>query len=746
MKYKFVKQHNTEDCGAACLCTIAKQYGLHLTIPKARQLTNTNVDGTTIFDFVEGARKIHLNADALKGTITDLLDAIHNNEIAVPFVAHVINEFGAEHFVVVHRIKRGALIIADPAEGIIKLKIDEFESIWTGYIVNVELDEFFDCKENANVEGQSPYFEFLKKHKKYLFAIAITSIAIAILGVCTSFTLQIVVDEILDKSADENTSSFGLFLEKIMDILNVKEAVQTPSRMIATVCGVMIIMNMLQCFMQYIRGVFSTLFAKRFDEEFILKFAAHLVDLPNEFYLTQRAGDIINRYANISEIKDILTVSTLTVFLDAILIIVGGLVLLALNATLCLVAACIAVIFCIIALCFRKAMSSASEDVMRNDGAMMSFIKEIVDGNETIKSTSSENWCKSKIHDLLNKLVRSSYKEDVLNISQGVLSGLTMAIGCVVIIWLGAELVYNNVITLGMLLTFYTLTGYFFNPLKNVIDLQPNIQKAIVAARRLEDVFDTDTDNKYGSLEKITNADVDIRNLSYYYGRGKRVLHDVNLKIEEGSSVGIVGKSGCGKTTFAKILSGIIEYEKGQIVFNGQDIRRYSKKKLRQAIQYVPQEPFFFSDTIKNNLILGVQNVLEEDITRVCLDCNSKNFIDGMPFGLDTRLEENAHNISAGQRQRLAISRALLQKPSILILDEATSNIDSEAERIIKSNMFSKRGNNTLIWITHNLDIAKECDKIVVFEEGKIVEEGSHEELLIKKGRYYNMIKKNTSL
>jgi len=298
---------------------------------------------------------------------------------------------------------------------------------------------------------------------------------------------------------------------------------------------------------------------------------------------------------------------------------------------------------------------------------------------------------------------------------------------------------------MGSLITFNSLLVYFLDPVKNLINLQPQMQTAIVAADRLGEILDLEvekTEDENGKLmpQKFEGT-IDIKNLNFRYGTRKPVLEDINIHIEKGQKVAFVGESGSGKTTLSKLLLHLYSAESGEILIDGNNIDDINLECLRERIAYIPQETFLFSGTILENLVLGMDYVTMDDVIAAAKVAQAHDFINELPLRYNTMLEENGANLSGGQRQRLAIARAMLKKPDILILDEATSNLDSITERALDATINEYAKDMTTIFIAHRLSTIKNCDVIYVLEKGKIVESGSHKELTMHGGKYAKLVK-----
>ena len=301
-------------------------------------------------------------------------------------------------------------------------------------------------------------------------------------------------------------------------------------------------------------------------------------------------------------------------------------------------------------------------------------------------------------------------------------------------------MVQRGLLTLGSLITFQAMMAYFIDPMKNMIELQPTLQTAVVAADRLSDILDAEmevmsspTDGPYKFHRRIL-----FDNISFRYGNRERVLHDISLEIKRGEPIALVGESGSGKTTLVKLLMGLYPPEEGAVYIDDVNIQNICLETIRKKIAYISQDIFFFSDTIKNNLKVGREDASDEEIIKACKHSLADKFIKKYSSGLDTMLEECGNNLSGGEKQRLAIARALLRNPDILIMDEATSNLDSITEKMIDNTIFNLSNDITCIMIAHRLSTIMKCDKIYVMDNGHIVERGTHQALLDIKGKYYS--------
>ncbi len=710
MKYYCIKQHDITDCGAACLATISKQYGLKMPISKIREVAGTDKQGTNAVGMIKAAEQLGFTAKAVKGDQTAFF-----SEFPLPCIAHVVVDGSLLHYVVIHKITKKQVIIADPGKGIVKKTPEEFFAEWTGVLIFLVPSEQF---EKGDEQGStiSRFFKLLLPQKKLLFNIFLASLIYTILGIGASFYFKVIMDDIVP---------FGL--EKTLHVVSV---------------GI-VLLYLFQTLLNAFRSHMLLYLSRRLDISLILGYYHHVLKLPMNFFGTRKVGEIVSRFNDASKVRDAISGATLTIMIDTLMAIIGGVILYMQNATMFGIALIIVVLYGIIVFTFNKPLKNINRKVMEDNSQLTSYLVESLNGIETVKSYNAERSAGLETEKKFVRFMRSIFKNGWINNLSGSLSGFLSMVGGAVILWVGAYNVIGGEISLGELITFNALLGYFLTPVKNLINLQPMMQTAIVAAERLGEILNLEVEST--TVQKITpkslKGNITFQNIDFRYGTRKLVIDDLFLEIKQGEKIALVGESGSGKTTLVKLLMNFYGTEKGEIFLNNCNIKDIGLESLREKIAYISQETFLFSGTILENLTLGMSSINMDEIVRVTQMTRCFDFINEMPLRFETMLGENGANLSGGQRQRLAIARALLKKPDILIMDEATSNLDSITERAIENTINETTDGITTIIIAHRLSTIMKCDKIYVMDKGKIIESGDHHELMNKGGFYHELWK-----
>lgn len=709
IRFKCILQNDETDCGPACLAAIFRKYGLKVTIAKIRDIAGTDRQGTNAHGLVKVIEHF-----GFQQKVVEADKSVLTNKLPLPAIAHVIIDDSLLHYVVITKVKGDTVVVSDPAKGIVKYKKEDFLKIWTNILILIAPTNKSQ-KGNKKQSTLLSFFCLLISQKWLLLRIFILSMILTSIGIITSFYYQVLMDNIVPSSS--------------LEMLNYVSVI--------TLC-----LFFVQIGLNFLRGFLIVKLEQNIDIPIMLGYYNHALILPMKFYSMRDTGEIISRFNDASSIRDIVSEASLTIMMDTIMAVVGAVVLFNSNRLLFLISVVMLFLYGIIVFVYNKPIKKNNRKIMEMNSKVTSQFVETINGIETIKAFNQEDNEKEKTDKLYKKFLKKVFNGGVLSLSQQTITMFVAVVGELVILWVGVAYVIKGELTLGELITFNALLGYFIEPIKNLINLQPSIQTAVVAADRLGEILDITPEYNYEHEQlndKIRFDKISISNLDFRYGTRELVLKDINLEICRGEKIAFVGESGSGKTTLANLLVRLYEQEKGSIKLDSIDIREFSIKQIRDNISYISQNTFLFSGTIRENLLFGNSDVSDDDISQVCKICELEEYINSLPLKFNTRIEENGKNLSGGQKQRLAIARALLKKPEILIMDEATSNLDYITERSIEKtiNNFSK--NMTTIIIAHRLSTIKDCDKIFVLRNAQIVETGNHRDLLNQRGYYYQL-------
>lgn len=713
-KRTFVPQIDARDCGIAALASIAKFYGSDFSLAHLRELAKTNKEGTTALGIVKAADEMGFETRPVQAdkTLFDMSD------VPYPFIVHVNKEGKLQHYYVVYQTKKDHLIIGDPDPSvkITKMSKERFFSEWTGVAIFLAPKPSYQPHKDKK-NGLLSFLPLIFKQRSLIAYIVLSSLLVTIINIGGSYYLQGILDEYIPNQ-----------MKSTLGIISVG----------------LVITYILQQVMSFSRDYLLTVLSQRLSIDVILSYIRHIFELPMSFFATRRTGEIISRFTDANSIIDALASTILSLFLDvSILILVGG-VLLAQNPNLFLLSLISIPIYMFIIFSFMKPFEKMNHDVMQSNSMVSSAIIEDINGIETIKSLTSEENRYQNIDSEFVDYLEKSFKLSKYSILQTSLKQGTKLVLNILILWFGAQLVMSSKISIGQLITFNTLLSYFTTPMENIINLQTKLQSAKVANNRLNEVYLVESEFQVQENPVHSHflmGDIEFDDLSYKYGFGRDTLTDINLTIKQGDKVSLVGVSGSGKTTLAKMIVNFFDPYKGHISINHQDIKNIDKKVLRRHINYLPQQAYIFNGSILENLTLGGNNMIsQEDILRACELAEIRQDIERMPMGYQTQLSDGS-GLSGGQKQRIALARALLTKAPVLILDEATSGLDVLTEKKVIDNLMSLT-DKTILFVAHRLSIAERTNSVIVLDQGKIIEVGSHQELMKAQGFYHHLFNK----
>ena len=710
-RYAYVAQMDMRDCGVAALASIAKHYGSDFSLAHLRELAKTTKEGTTALGITEAAKKMGFETKAIKANM-ELFDM---TDIPYPFIVHVNKERKLQHFYVVYKAKKDYLIIGDPDPSVkvTKMSKERFKQEWTGVAIFLApAPSYKPHKDKKN--GLLSFLPLIIKQKTLITYIVLASLLVTLVNIVGSYYLQGILDVYIPNNMKSTLGIISLGL---------------------------VITYILQQLMAFSQSYLLRVLSQRLTIDVILSYIRHIFTLPMSFFATRRTGEITSRFTDANSIIDALASTILSLFLDVSIVFIVGSVLVLQNIQLFLLTLVALPIYTVIIFAFLKPFEKMNHDVMQSNAMVSSAIIEDINGIETIKSLTSEELRYQKIDSEFVDYLDKSFKLSIYENVQTSLKHGAQLILNVAILWFGASLVMDSKISIGQLITYNTLLSYFTNPIENIINLQTKLQSAKVANKRLSEVYLVASEFEgTTSMTSKLSGNITFHDVSYRYGFGTYTLSDLNLTIKQGEKVSLVGISGSGKTTLAKMIVNFYEPNQGNIRLGNMDLKMIDKKQLRQYINYLPQQSYIFSGSILDNLTLGASpDITQEDILMACQIAEIRADIEAMPLGYQTELSDGA-GLSGGQKQRLALARALLTQAPILILDEATSGLDVLTEKKVINNLMQLT-DKTIIFVAHRLSIAKPVDRVIVLDKGKLIEEGSHQELINKQGFYYHLFK-----
>jgi len=703
------KQRDITDCGAACLASIAAHYGYRMPISRIRQLASTDKKGTNVLGMIEAAEKLGFTAKGVKGQLESLI------KIPKPAIAHIVVKEILQHYVVIYKVTKEHIIVMDPADGkIYKKKHEEFKKEWSGVLILLIPAETFQ-KGDETTSSLQRFYNLIKPHKtvmiEALFGAAITTI----LGLSFAIYVQKIIDYVI---VDGNRN-----------LLNLMSIIMIGILLIKILIGVM-------------RDIFILRTGQKIDVQLILGYYKHLMTLPQRFFDTMRIGEIVSRLNDAVKIRTFINDESLQMVVNVFVVIFSFSLLFIYSWQIALIMIIIIPLYGGVYYIVNRVNKKYQRRIMENSADLESQLVESLNSVRTIKRFGLEWHANIKTETRFVTLLGTIYKSILNAIFAGTSASFISSLFTIILLWVGAGFVLESTITPGELMSCYALIGHFTGPIANLIGLNKTIQDAIIAADRLFEIMDLEREQSDGSIDLIPEMIEDIQfvDVTFRYGTRVEVFKELNLTIPKGMVTGIVGESGSGKTTLMLLMQKIYPLFSGHIQIGNQDINLITNDSLRNIIGVVPQKIDIFAGTVTDNIAIGDFEPDMKKITDICAELGIKEFIDKLPNKFMSYLGENGVNLSGGEKQRIAIARALYKNPEILILDEATSSLDSASESFVQKAIesFSTKG-KTVVIIAHRLSTVMNSGKIIVLRDGKMIEEGTHKKLLEKKGEYYSL-------
>ena len=704
-RYPFFAQQSGSDCGAACLVMVGRYWGKRFSVNRLRDIANVDRNGASLRGLAAAAESIGFTTRPVKASLNKLA------EQSLPAIIH----WEGKHYIVVYEVTRDRVIVADPAIGQRTLTHAQFKAGWTGYTLLIQPTALLkDAKEASTPFWQ--FFELVKPHQLVLLEVLIASLLIQIFGLITPLFTQLLLDRVVVQRSNLTLTAVGLGL---------------------------LIFGLFRVAITGLRQYLLDHTANRVDLALIVGFISHTFRLPLSFFESRYVGDIISRIQENRKIQRFLTGEALSIVLDLLTVFIYVGLMFWYSWKMALLTLVIVPPFVLLALIATPFLQRVSREIFSAYTEETGYLIQSLTGIRTVKSTAVEQTVRWHWEELFSKSVKKSFSGQVIGNTLQTFSLTIETVVTTALLWFGAWLVIQNELTIGQLVAFNMLLGNVIRPFQRLIVLWNDLQEVIIAVERINDVIDAEPeeDLQHQSRQFLPPIRGHIRfeqvTFRYHPESDVNTLENVSFEVQPGQMVALVGRSGSGKTTISKLVLGLYPSTEGKILIDGYDVTSLSLRSLRQQIGVVDQDTFLFGGTIRENITVGHPEATLEDVIEAAKQAGAHQFIKELPMGYETQIGEGGGMLSGGQRQRLAIARALLGNPRLLILDEATSSLDAESERIIQTNLNTILTDRTTLVIAHRLSTVRNADRILVLDKGILIESGTHDELMAKRGHYF---------
>ncbi len=712
-RYPFIEQQSSSDCGAACLGMVSKYWGKYFGINTLRNLAAVGRSGASLKSLSKAAEHLGFQARPVRASLTRL-EAQKN-----PWVAH----WQGDHYIVVYRVKGKKVLVADPALGKRELSRADFLTGWTGYALLLDpTDRLYETPNEKRSLGQ--FITLLWPYRFLGLQIVVVSILIQLFGLVSPMFTQIILDQVVVTKSQSTLNVFvlGAFLFGIWGMI-----------------------------LGSVRKYLLSYLSNRLDLTMISGFISHALNLPLKFFESRRVGDIITRVQENQKIQRFMIGQVMLSWLNFVTGFIYLGLMLYYNWKLTMLVLCLIPQIVIFTLAVTPLLRKLSRERFQASADQNSSLVELMTGVSTVKAVAAERDLRWRWEDLLTHQLNVRFKGQKLAINLGMINGLVNSVGGTALMWYGASLVISGELSIGQYVAFNMMKGHIISPVIALAGLWDELQEVFISVERLNDVFETEPEESPDKpLMVLPNISGNVRleDVTFRYSDDAEgnVLQNISFDVKAGQTVALVGRSGSGKSTLVKLLQGLYYPTTGRIWIDGHDICHISPQSLRSQMGVVPQECFLFSGTIAENITIYRDEYPLEQVVEMAKLAEAHSFVQSFPLGYNTKVGERGSSLSGGQRQRVAIARALLGNPRILVLDEATSSLDTESERRFQQNLEQVSRNRTTFIIAHRLSTVRNADQILVLDRGVLAEQGTHEELMKIEGLYYHLAQQQLNL
>ncbi len=706
----FVQQLEWTDCGAASLCMVMAFHGRDSKLAEVREAMGIGRDGVSAKAILDTAERYGLQGRGIKVGLEQL------KLLKKATILHW--EFN--HFVVFEGMVKGGIRIVDPATGPRDLTLEQFGKAFTGVAIELTVTERF-TKIKPEKGRLKRYFNELMSEKGLFSRIIIMSLALRLIALALPLVTGMIIDKCVPRS------DYHLLYVLLGCI------------------GGMVAFNLIS---DIVRSYLLLHLRIALDTRMTLGFLDHMVALPYSFFQRRSTGDLMMRVDSNGTVREMVTSKSMSAVIDGVFVLLYAAIIFYVNPVLGLITIAMSAAEALVFLCARPTFQRLLAADLDKQAKAHSYMIQMLGGMETLKCAGAERlgvekWSNLYTDELNIKLRRARASAWVDGIR-----GAVTALGPLLILTIGASAVMNGKMTLGVMLAMNSLASALFGPLSALVSSALELQLVKGHMDRIDDVLQTkvEQDRDAAVVPPRLRGGVQVKNVSFKYGeQAPLVVQDVSLDIQPGMSVALVGPSGSGKSTLLNLIAGLYKPVSGDIQYDNRNLQELDLRAVRQQIGIVPQHPFIFGGTIRENVALTAPGATLDRISAACKVSNLHEDIAAMPMTYDTVVSDGGGSLSGGQRQRIAIARAVIRNPSLMLLDEATSALDNSTEKHVIENL--ERQRCTRITVAHRLSTVRNADLIVVMDKGKIIEQGTHAHLLAKGGLYTKLIQasQNTS-
>jgi HlyB family type I secretion system ABC transporter len=700
-----VRQIDEMDCGAACLAMMCRHFGRQVSLARIRQLVNTGRDGTSLRSLCQAGEELGLAARSVKTSLRNL------NRMPLPAIAH----WDADHWLVVYDVTSTHVALADPALGRRRVSRDEFAARWSGYAALFEYTPQLEAAPTA-ASRLAWMWPFVRPHRPLLWRALALAAIVSVLQMTLPVFTQVIVDRVL---VEQDVSLLNLLILAMGFTVVFMVASLAAQRYLLSFAAVRIDTGALDYVMR------------------------RLLALPLSYFSSRRTGDIQRRLDGIRQVRDFLVQYGIAGITAVVQLAATIVLMFVYSPRLAFVFLATVPLYALMMLASVKWLRPTVQRLEEAYSRYNSYQIDAIKGIETVKALGGETAFRTLMLEQFQGVARRLFRADFTAMSyEGAIDAVTF-LGLGLFLWAGAHEVMNAQLTIGSLVAFNSLVALATAPIRALLALWDSLQRATVLLDRLNDVFEHEPEQgaDRSALKPVRSLEghLAFRGVGFRYGgpEAPPILQNITVDIPAGKTVAIVGRSGSGKTTLAKCMAGLLEPTDGTILFDGHDLKSLNYRDLRRQIGFVLQDNYLFADTIARNIAFGEDEPDMDRVTWAAQVASAHEFIERLPLGYDTKIGETGLAISGGQRQRIAIARAIYHKPPILIFDEATSALDTESERAVKENIGGLLNGRTSFIIAHRLSTVRGADLILVLERGRLVEHGTHDDLMARQGLYY---------